>query len=84
MHELPLWCRRSMSGPSTRELSVCCVWETLGAIWVHHVRQDSQLDEVIENMKYSCAGSIRNAPNVITVAAQCHNLGRDVRRLGRD
>ena len=43
-------------------------------IFAHYNPQDSKMEEALANMKISCSGSIRRAPNVLTVTKMIREL----------
>ena len=43
-------------------------------IWVYHNPRESKMHEALKNMKVSCAGSIRRAPNVIAITQMIRNV----------
>jgi len=48
--------------------------DSIRTIYVYHVPQDSKVDEAIVNLRKSCQGAIRRAPNTITILLMIHNL----------
>jgi hypothetical protein len=50
------------------------LYESLLCIYVHHVPQDTKVDEALVNLTKSAAGSIRRAPNTISIIMIIFNL----------
>ena len=50
------------------------LYESFRAVHIHHTKQATKMDEAIDNMKISCRGSIRKAPNVLQIAVMSQRL----------
>jgi hypothetical protein len=48
--------------------------KSLHQIYVYHFLVDNEMEQMLKNLKISCTGSLRKAPNVITLVSMCSKL----------
>ena len=51
------------------------LYDSVRAVYVHHIEKHSKVEEALSNMKLSARGNIRKATNVIQIAMIVKNLG---------